>query len=344
MRDLLKLVDRNGKGIALVVGDGNRLLATITDGDIRRAVLEGLNLDATVLDLMEERSRREIAKPISVLEGTPEEVIFQLMRRHGLRHIPIVDREGRLIDLVLSPNIRFEDKLPVRAVIMAGGSGLRLRPLTQAMPKPMLHVGDRPLLERTVRHLSQAGIYQIVIAVHYLANKIVDYFGDGKSFGVDISYIEEKIPLGTAGALSLISPMTGSTLVINGDVLTNINVRALIDFHRDQNAELTIGVSQYDVGIPYGVVKMEGAHVKSITEKPMVHYFVNAGIYLMESALQTKLRPGEPCSMTDFLTRILADGHQVIGFPIQEYWMDIGQWGNYQQAQEDVSANDEEAS
>lgn len=340
VRELLNCVDRNGKGIALVVGGEGELLATVTDGDIRRAILGGITPASPVSALLENRLCLGASKAITAFVETPKNELIQCMRKNGLRHLPLVDKKGQLIDLMILSDIQPEKKLPVTCVIMAGGNGLRLRPLTKDIPKPMLTIGEYPLLQRIIEHLGRSGIQKIVIAVHYLADKIIDYFGDGHAFGVQIEYLKEELPLGTAGALSLVDASSDFLLVMNGDILTNVNLESLVAFHIEQNAQLTIGLRLYDVGIPYGVVRLEGPNVKKLTEKPLMRYFVNGGIYLLNPDLKRYLVEGAPCDMTDFANLLISKNQTVVGFPIQEYWMDIGQWENYQKAQQDVSLGD----
>jgi NDP-sugar pyrophosphorylase family protein len=222
------------------------------------------------------------------------------------------------------------------AVIMAGGYGTRLRPLTDDMPKPMLPVGDRPLLERTVRRLREAGIQDVRVTTHYLGDRIASHFGDGKAFGVDITYLNEDRPLGTAGALALVNRPAGPLLVMNGDILTNLNFHALLAFHREHRADATVAVRKYDLTVPYGVVECEGTQVKALQEKPTERFLVNAGIYLLEPTVLGCIPPGERFDMTELIQVLLQQGRTVVSFPIVEYWLDIGRAEDYERAQSDV--------
>jgi NDP-sugar pyrophosphorylase family protein len=218
---------------------------------------------------------------------------------------------------------------------MAGGFGTRLRPLTDNMPKPMLPVGGRPLMERIVGQLKESGIDQIVVTTHYKAEAIVDHFGDGTDFGVTMTYVQEDEPLNTGGAIGLIPNVDEPLLVINGDILTQVDFRALHDFHRDCGADMTVGVRKYLLKVPYGVIENDGARVTQINEKPELSLFVNAGIYLLEPSVRRYVARGVSLSMTDLIQTVIDAGLMVASFPVLEYWLDVGQTGDYQQAQVD---------
>jgi len=226
--------------------------------------------------------------------------------------------------------------LPLQAVIMAGGGGTRLRPLTENVPKPMLPVNDRPLMELIIEQLSQAGIRQVNVTTHYKGQQIVDHFGDGQDFGVELNYINEDRPLGTAGALGLMKTPQEPVLVINGDVLTQLNFRAMFDYHREHQADLTVAVRKYDLNVPYGVIESDGAFVRGLVEKPLLSFFVNAGIYLLEPSVHRYIPHGQRFDMTDLIQRLLEEERPVVSFPVVEYWLDIGLHADYKQAQEDI--------
>jgi NDP-sugar pyrophosphorylase family protein len=258
------------------------------------------------------------------------------MQTKSLRHIPLLDGEGRVVDLVLLSELVEQPRLPLSAVVMAGGYGVRLRPLTKNIPKPMLPVGDRPLMEWTIEQLRAIGIRHVNVTTHYKPEIIVEHFGDGRQFGVEINYVDEERPLGTAGALGLMKSPTGPLLVINGDILTQLDFRAMFDFHREYRADMTVGVRKYEFQVPYGVVETEGVAISRLVEKPSLGFFVNAGVYLLEPIIHRYVPSGCHLDMTDLIGQLLADGRNVISFPIQEYWLDIGQHGDYEQAQEDL--------
>jgi NDP-sugar pyrophosphorylase family protein len=200
----------------------------------------------------------------------------------------------------------------------------------------MLPVADRPLMERTVEQLRQAGVRRLNITTHYLSEKIISHFGDGARFGVEIDYVRENEPLGTAGALKMLHASDEPILVVNGDVLTRVDYRAFHAFHREQNADMTIGVRAYKIQVPYGVVECHGPEVVGLTEKPEMKLFVNAGVYLLEPTVQAHLPAESKFDMTDLIARLLAAGKTVVSFPIVEYWIDVGRTADYEQADSDL--------
>jgi dTDP-glucose pyrophosphorylase/CBS domain-containing protein len=329
-------LDANRSGIVLVVNDDQHLLGTVTDGDVRRAILADVSLDEPVRELLARKAGTSYAKPITAPVGTDRSALLKILREHSILHLPLVDLEQRVVALVKLDEFVTEEPLSLQAVIMAGGLGSRLRPLTEKLPKPMLPVGDRPLLEIIVRQLRDAGIKHVNVSLHHNSEKIAQHFGDGRDFGVDITYATEDRPLGTAGALGLIQPPRETTLVINGDILTQVDFRAMLTYHREHDAELTVAVHRRDLQVPYGVVECDGDMVKGLTEKPFLKFFINAGIYLLEPAIYRYIPNGEPYDMTDLIARLLEEGRPVAAFPVREYWIDIGQHADYEQAQQDM--------
>jgi NDP-sugar pyrophosphorylase family protein len=249
--------------------------------------------------------------------------------------LPVVAADGRVMDLILRSDLVRQDLLPMSAVIMAGGSGTRLRPLTEDTPKPLLPIGDRPLMERMIGQLRQAGIRQVNVTTHYLSEKIIEHFGNGDAFGVELSYVTEDQPLGTAGSLAKLSKARAPLLVINGDILTRVDFRAMLAFHQLHQADMTVGVRQFDFQLPYGVVDSDGVNVLAIREKPVSSVMTNAGIYLLEPSVTERIPTDRRYDMTDLIEQLIAQGRSVIMFPIVEYWLDIGQMADYEQAQED---------
>ncbi len=329
-------IDANAKGIVLVVDKERCLLGTITDGDIRRAVLARVDLNAPVSKLLACKTSSPYPKPVTAPVGTEQATLLQLMRERSVRHIPLLDDAGRVVDLVTLDELLPDQVLPVQAVIMAGGFGKRLRPLTEETPKPMLSVGGRPLMERIIGQLRTAGIKQINITTHYKPEKIVSYFSDGSKFGVKLNYVNEDQPLGTAGALGLMEEPDNPVLVINGDILTQMNFRAMLAYHQEHKADLTVAVRKYDLRVPYGVIENDGPFVQKLVEKPSLSLFVNAGIYLLEPSVYHYVPKGQRFDMTDLIQRLLQEKRPVASFPIVEYWLDIGQPADYDKAQEDI--------
>jgi NDP-sugar pyrophosphorylase family protein len=260
------------------------------------------------------------------------------MREADVQHIPLLDPEGRVVDLALLRDLVTESGEDIHAVVMAGGYGSRLRPFTDATPKPMLPVGDKPLLERTIEQLRLAGIIDVHISTFYLHEKIVEHFGNGADFGVNLNYVQEERPLGTAGALGLMGRPERTTLVINGDILTTVDFRAMTEFHRGHNADLTVAVRLYEINVPYGVVDCENERVVALREKPTQKFFVNAGIYLVEPSAWNFIAAGERMDMTQMIDRLIAANAAVISFPVREYWLDVGRPDDYQRAQRDIAS------
>ncbi|PZC46135.1 MAG: NDP-sugar pyrophosphorylase [Chloroflexi bacterium] len=326
-------MDQGGMGLALVCDENHRLVGVISDGDVRRAILKGMSLQEPCLTIAS-------ADPVVALPSVKASEALRLMdsaKSFRVNHLPLVDQVGKLSGLVARRDLAPESEdLPLSVVLMAGGMGTRLMPLTKDVPKPMLPVGDRPLMEHTLNQLRQAGVRHVDITTNYLAEKIQQYFGDGKDFGVEISYVEEDRPLGTAGALGLIPPPSGPLLVINGDILTKIDFRAMLEHHKKHHADLTIASRRHDFQVPYGVVDCDGPNVLDLREKPVLNFLINAGIYLMEPLVHQYIPAGQRLDMTELVKLLLQQGRSVVSFPLVEYWLDVGQHQDYEQAQADA--------
>ena len=335
MRSCMETMDRTGKGIVLVVNEHQELIGTITDGDLRRGVLAGLDLNATAAHFLHDESGGSTT-PITAPTDTPVAEVLRLLEESGVKQMPLVNDQNKVVDLVTVEMLVPDHHGSLSAVIMAGGKGTRLRPLTESTPKPMLPLGDRPLLEHIVDQLKDARISDVNITTHYLGNEIRSHFGDGSKFGMNIDYVVEEEPLGTAGGLNLMKERpTDSVLVLNGDILTQVDFRAMYNFHHEHKADLTVAVSKYDLEVPYGVLECDGANIRSLTEKPVYNFFVNAGIYLLEPVVWEYL-PRRHVNMTEIVDVLIKEGRSVVSFPILEYWLDIGQPGEYKQAQQDI--------
>jgi dTDP-glucose pyrophosphorylase/CBS domain-containing protein len=336
IRDVMSCIDRNKKGIVLVVDSEYKLVDTITDGDIRRAILADVNLKLPIQTLLDRRTHSLYRTPLTAPVTTPVSELMRMMNESSLRHIPLLDEKGRVVDIAMLNDLVKEFELPLTAVVMAGGHGKRMLPLTEKVPKPMLPVGDRPLLERMIEQLRKAGIRRVNLTTHYKGEMIAEHFGDGKKFGVDIRYVQENEPLGTAGALGLVKTTDEPLLVVNGDLLTQVNFSAMLDFHRENQADMTVAVRQYEFRVPFGVVETEGVKITHIEEKPLLRHFINAGIYLLNPGLCQYIQNGQNCDMTDLIARIIQEGRRVVSFPIREYWLDVGKEEDYLQAQTDA--------
>jgi dTDP-glucose pyrophosphorylase len=335
VRKVIETIDHSGTGIVLLVDDERHLIGTITDGDVRRAILDGVCVDATATVLLDYRPR-EYQQPTVAMIGTARSEVLRLMQARAIRQVPILDDEGRVVDLVLRSEFVDQTELPLSAMVMAGGYGIRLRPLTEDVPKPMLSVGNRPLMERIIEQLRASGIQRVSVATHYKPEVIAEHFGNGDRFGVQINYVNEEQPLGTAGALGLMEAPQEPLLVINGDILTQLNFQAMLDFHQDHRADMTVAVRKYEFQVPYGVVETTGVRISRLVEKPSLDFFVNAGIYLLEPIVYRYIPNGRRFDMTDLIECLLAGERRVVSFPIREYWLDIGQYADYEQAQDDL--------
>ena len=339
LKDAMSEIDRAAKGIAMVVDSERRLVGTITDGDLRRAMLASVPITRPVRAILESKTASNYGKPITASAGLDRSGLLELMHHHKIRQIPLLDENDRVVSLASIDDLLPTQPVRLQAVVMAGGYGTRLMPLTEDLPKPMLPVGGRPLIERIIINLRDAGIHQVNVTTHYKSEKIRDHFGDGESFGVDMRYVNEDEPLGTAGALSLIAEPTEPLLVINGDILTDMNFTAMLDYHREQQSDMTVAVRRYEVNVPYGVVESIGGMIQRVSEKPQLSFFVNAGIYLLEPEVCRLVPRGRRFDMTDLIAALLAERRKVASFPVREYWLDIGEHDQYQQAQLDYEAN-----
>jgi dTDP-glucose pyrophosphorylase len=336
IRDAMGCIDRSAAKIALIVDDHGSLVDTITDGDVRRALLGGIPSDDPVAEIKRMKGGSPSETPVTAGVGTRRSALLRLMRNHNINQVPLVDDELRVVALTTRKELTAVEDLPVRAVIMGGGFGSRLGQLTENIPKPMLPVGDRPLLELIVQQLRDAGINQLGVTTHYKGEVIRDYFGNGADFGVELSYIQEDEPLGTAGSLGLLDVGEELVLVVNGDVLTRIDYRSVVDFHREHGADITIALRQHELTVPYGVVDTEGVTVTSIAEKPVIRNFISAGVYLLDPSVCRLVPRGEPMDMPDVISKVIEQSGCVVGFPVREAWLDIGHLADYMAAQHAV--------
>lgn len=338
IEEAIACIDRSGKiSLALLVEQGGRLLNTISDGDVRRGLLHGLALTDLATELLPIKAKMPNPFPVTARIGTDEATLLELMQNRGVRQLPLTDLKGRIVDVVTLGDLLPEAPHPLQAIVMAGGQGTRLRPLTEEVPKPMLPVGGRPLMEHIIEQLREVGVRKVNVATHYQAEKIVDHFGDGSGFGVEISYVNEETPLGTGGALGLMTPPKEPLLVINGDILTDVDFRSMQVFHREHEADMTVAVRRFEVQVPYGVVECEGPRLTGLREKPQIGFFVNAGIYLLEPAVYQYVPANHHLNMTDLIQTLMREGKTVVSFPVREYWLDIGQHADYARAQEDAA-------
>ncbi|MCK5214124.1 MAG: nucleotidyltransferase family protein [Candidatus Omnitrophica bacterium] len=335
IEEAMQVIQESGVSITLVVDENRQLIGTITDGDVRRTLLKKIPLGSSLREILANRPPNYPQSTVA-LEGTTPSTLLDIMEQKGIRHIPLVDKEGRVVDLALLREL-VEEKLPLHAVVMAGGKGERLHPLTKEMPKPMLPLDDRPMLEHIIHQLQKSDINDIYIATNYKAEIIQNHFDQKDTLGVSVNCISENRPLGTAGALSLMDPVPNKpTVVINGDILTQLDFRAMYDFHRQHKADMTVGVRIYDIEIPYGVIEVDDIFIKRIVEKPVQKNVVNAGVYILEPLVYQYVKKDKHIDMTELVELLVRDNKNVVGFPIQEYWLDVGDPTSYAQAQEDI--------
>ena len=318
IREAMQVIDRARAQIALAVDDDHHLVGVATDGDLRRALLGGAGMDDPVAPAL---TREFVA--LGPREGRAE--ALDLMLAHRIGAIPVIDDDGRPVGIHLAREFLEPVVRPNWAVVMAGGRGDRLRPLTDTVPKPMLRVAGRPILERMVLHLVGTGVKRIFLSVNYLGEVIEDHFGDGTDFGCSIEYLREEAPLGTAGALGLLKERPAEPiLLVNGDLVTNADLGGLLDFHAAGGYRATVGVRRYVHTVPFGAVERDGDRITDLDEKPSIVRDVSTGMYALDPDVTGLVEPGVPLGMPTLLRRVLETG-PVGAFDIEDEWVDVGQ-------------------
>ena len=324
--EAIAAVESGSIQVALVLDGSSRLLGIVTDGDIRRGLLRGIALSGLATDVMNRN-------PVSAPATLSRDERLHLMRQKSIKQLPLLDDSGQLVDVETFDELLEAPHYPNPVLIMAGGLGERLGALTRDIPKPMLNVGGRPLLETIVRNVVQQGFKNIFISVNYKAETIVDHFGDGSALGAAIQYVHETERLGTAGALGMLPATPDLPMVVtNGDILTTINYGSLLDFHNGTPAEATMAVREHKVHVPYGVVSASEGYLQAIREKPTESWYVSAGIYVVGRAAFDHVKRGTRIDMPTVLERIVANKGRVAIYPIREYWLDIGRMEDFEQA------------
>ena len=318
IQEIMRRLNTAAMEIVLVVNDKGALVGTITDGDIRRGMLAGIDADQPVSLIM---SRNPVTVPL----GTSHQDMLNIMRQKSIRHLPIVDNEQRPVRLERMEFIVDDLTTGQGAIVMAGGQGQRLRPLTENTPKPLLPVAGRPILDRILDGLRDSGIEDVVLSVNYLGDRIRDHVGDGSAHALNVNYVAEQQRLGTAGALSLLRPRPKQPfLVMNGDLLTGVHYDKLLQFQREHDHTLVMCVRRQQTQIQYGVVDIRDGCVTGVREKPTVEHFINAGIYVLKPSCIDLIPQTRYFDMTDLVEAVLTHGGTVGAFPIYEYWRDIG--------------------
>lgn len=329
IKDAIRKIDETGREIALVC-ENEQLIGLITDSDIRRAILKGIDLNGPVSLVMNRNYHYAWV-------DEDRNSVYLRMKRDFIRQMPVLNENRELVNIYFLFDLEKPPELinsPV--LIMAGGLGSRLHPLTNNTPKPMLLIGGKPLLETIIDQLKGYGFVNILLSVNYQKEVIMNYFQDGRRFGVNIRYIEETRRMGTAGAICLAQPFLNEPFfVINGDVLTKVNFKNFLDFHLKENVSLTVAARSHGIQIPYGVIEMDGNRLKLMKEKPRVDFFINAGMYCLNPEVMSFIPKNRFFDMTELIDTLLQNQHDVASFPIHEYWMDIGQLPDYKKANED---------
>ena len=328
--DAIRIIDTGGGKIALVADENNVLLGTITDYDIRQAILKGCSVNDSIRSILN-------PNPQFVSENESDFDILQKMRTSNIRQMPILNSRNEIVGLKLISELNkdyYSRTNPV--LLMAGGLGSRLRSLTNKCPKPLLKVGGKPILEIILQKFIESGFNDFYISVNYKAEMIQKYFGRGEKYGVNIKYVKEEKRLGTAGALGLLpSGINEPVIVMNGDLLTKVDFHQLLDFHYRRKSTATMCVREYEYQVPYGVVNFKDWEMKELQEKPSYSFFVNAGIYVLNPEIIYQVEKDEYLDMTDLFNKNIQQKKRTLVFPIREYWMDIGRIEDFQKAQEE---------
>ena len=316
--EAIRNLDQVAIKIVLVCNEAGILEGTVSDGDIRRGLLKGLNMDSPILSVTHRNS-------LVVPPDFSREMVMQLMVANKIHQIPVLDEERHVIGLYLWDEMTSPPARTNLMVIMAGGMGTRLRPHTENCPKPLLPVAGKPMLEHIIERAKQEGFNQFVLAIHYLGHMIEDYFGNGERLGVQINYLREQAPLGTAGALSLLDPVPDVPFVVtNGDVMTDIRYGELLDFHIRHAAAATMAVRVHEWQHPFGVVQMQGVDIVGFEEKPTARSHINAGVYALDPAALSVLTVDNRCDMPTLFERLQAQAKRTVAYPMHEPWLDVG--------------------
>lgn len=308
----------SGMQIVLVVSNNNKLIGTLTDGDIRRAFLKGAKLGDPIEKVI---NRTPLVTPPEVGRN----LILKVMQANKIFQVPVVDHDGKVLDLYVWDLVNSCEPLENIMVIMAGGRGTRLAPHTENCPKPMLEVGGKPMLEHIIERAKESGFRKFIISLHYLGHMIEGYFKDGDKWGVNIEYLKEAFPLGTAGCLSIMQAWPDNPFVVtNGDVLTDISYRDILEFHITHQASATMAVRQHELQNQFGVVKIKGIEIEGFEEKPTYVSHINAGIYVINPEVLSVLDKERYCDMPTLFSQARSLGKRTIVYPMHEPWLDVG--------------------
>ena len=331
IEEALKVIGDGAMQIALVVDKSDKLIGTLTDGDIRRGLLKGLDLNSSIQSIT-------FKTPTIAKESDTKETILKLAISKKLQHIPEIDESGKVVGIQEISQLVMPNEKKNKVILMVGGLGERLGSLTKDTPKPMLKVGNKSILETIVENFKGNGYTNIVMCLNYKSEIIQDYFGDGSEFGVNIEYILEQKRMGTAGALSLLKDNSKEPFfVMNGDLLTNVNFEKIHEFYLSNNAQALMCVREYESQVPYGVINIENTKIVSVEEKPTQKFFVNAGIYMLNPEVLKYIPKNEFYNMTTLFEKLIDKDKNIISFPIDGYWLDIGRFEEYKKANEEYN-------
>jgi len=329
LKQAIECLEKNDIKMACVTDKLDRVIGTVTDGDIRRALIRGFSLTDSVASVMND-------DPVVAHIGDSEDYIQNLMRVNEHRYIPVLNDEEHLERIEVENSSLRPQKKNNWVLLMAGGYGKRLRPHTDNVPKPMLQVGGAPMLEHIILSFVRSGFSRFCISVHYLAEAIIEYFGDGSRWGVQIAYVREEHPLGTAGAIGLMNEnLDDPFIIMNGDILTKVDFTELLKFHENNDATVTLCVREHSIQVPYGTVDVNGEGLVALTEKPSYSFFINAGIYVVAPEIRKELDGVTARDMPDLINDLMSDGGKIAVFPIHEYWADLGGIDDFMKAQRD---------
>lgn len=330
IREALKRLDiLAADAILFVVDEHNTLIGSLTDGDLRRGFIKGLGFEDNIKEFIQ-------ANPAFIREDENAVDILEEYRKKNLKVIPVLNQKNQIVDIV---NFRTRTTIiPVDAVLMAGGEGKRLRPLTEHIPKPLLKVGGKPIIEYNIDRLASVGIKNINLSINYLGEQLEAYFGNGNNKNLKIKYVRENRPLGTIGSILLVENFEhDDVLVMNSDLLTNIDFTDFYKTFKADNADMAVASTTYNVDVPYAVLETnESQQVKSLKEKPRYTYYSNAGIYFLKKSLLKMIPENQFFDITDLMDKVLAMDLRLITYPINGYWLDIGKHEDYKKAQEDI--------
>ena len=320
--------------ICFIVDDQGSLIGSIADGDIRRGLIEGHSIDSLASQIMN-------PNPISILATQNERQAQTIMSANQIKQLPVVNEDHQLVGLHLMDQILNLALKENSILIMAGGFGKRMMPLTENLPKPMLKVAGKPILEHIILNAKAQGFRKFIISLHYLGNLIIDHFGDGSNLDISIQYIHESEPLGTAGAMALIDPLPNLPFIVtNGDIITDVNYANLLHFHESNKSQATMAIKKYELQNPYGVVNIKGLEITSFEEKPIQISYVNAGIYALNPSSLKYLKVNEPCDMPDLFELLKKNNYFITAYPIHETWADVGRPIDLSEVNEDESGSD----